>query len=154
MFCIIIPVACAPIMGTLFFAQRKAKRLGVVATNYNAEFETARAARDTRSLAKRVLGHLIDVDALGLLLFGAGWTCVLLPITLVNRNTLTWDSGKIIAMLTVGPIILIAFVFFEGWYAPKPLFPLRFFKNKTIIACGLIGFFDFVSFYLQYTVSH
>lgn len=54
-------------------------------------------------------------------------------------------------MLVVGPIILIGFVVYEGWYAPRPVFPIRFFKNKTIMACALIGFFDFVSFYLQYT---
>jgi hypothetical protein len=54
-------------------------------------------------------------------------------------------------MLVVGPLILIGFVYYEGWWAPKPVFPLRFFRNRTVMACGFIGFFDFVSFYLQYT---
>ena len=54
-------------------------------------------------------------------------------------------------MLTVGPIILIAFVVYEARYAPKPLFPVRLLSNKTVVACAAIGLFDFISFYLQYT---
>lgn len=69
----------------------------------------------------------------------------------MNKATLTWNSSKIIAMLVVGPIILIAFVVYEGWFTSKPLFPARILRNKTVLACAFIGFFDFVSFYLQYT---
>lgn len=106
--------------------------MGVVATNYTDNPDEARAEKDTRPIARRVVDHLVDIDAFGLLLFAAGWCCLLLPLTLVNKGTLMWNSGKIIAMLTVGPLILIGFVYFEGWWAPKPLFPLRFFKNKTV----------------------
>ncbi|BGP20482.1 hypothetical protein JCM10213v2_008643 [Rhodosporidiobolus nylandii] len=155
MFIILIPVCVAPIVATLAWAQHRAKKLGLDATDL-AEKNGGTAARikDTRPIAQRVLGWAIDIDALGLLLFGAGWACVLVPLTLVNKATLWWDSGKIIALLVVGGCTLIAFVVFERFFAVKPLFPFRFFKSYTVVACALIGFFDFVSFYLQYTYQY
>ncbi|KAI5477370.1 MFS transporter, drug:H+ antiporter [Pseudohyphozyma bogoriensis] len=156
MFIFIMPASLALITATLFWGQHRAKKLGLVATEYvdKAGGPTAAAAKDTTPIVRRIVNHLIDMDAFGLLLFAAGWSCLLLPLTLVNRATLTWQSHQIIAMLTVGPIILIFFVFYEAKLAPTPLFPLRFFKNYSIVACALIGFFDFVSFYLQYTYQY
>lgn len=40
-------------------------------------------------------------------------------------------------MLVCGPIILVAFVFYEAYLAKNPVFPLRLFKNKTIVAAGM-----------------
>ena len=155
MFCIIIPAGTAPIIGVLFWAQRRAKKLGVQATNYDYKNkEDVAVVRDERPIKERVVSHLFDMDIIGLVLFSFGFSLFLLPITLVNSNHLTWHSGKIIAMIVVGGVTLISFVFWEAKFAPTPLFPLRFFKSKTIVACALIGFFDFVSFYLQYTYQY
>jgi hypothetical protein len=158
--CIIIPAGCAPIMGTLYYAQHKAKKLGVVATNYSDEDDAKVAEKANTPLLQRIIGHLVDIDVFGeplyrvqgraqcrlqdllpkgLLLFAAGWACVLLPLTLVNKAATKWSSPSVIAMLTCGGIILIAFGYYEARWSPKPLFPLRFFKNKTILACGFIG---------------
>lgn len=82
----------------------------------------------------------------GLVLFGAGWACILLPLTLANKGTLWWTSYKIIVLLVVGGLTLVVFVGYERLFAVKPLFPFRFFKSRTVLACALIGFFDFVSF--------
>ncbi|KAL8284197.1 hypothetical protein RQP46_004946 [Phenoliferia psychrophenolica] len=146
---------------TLFWAQRRAKQMGVSATNYGDNDDVVLAKinmgvglnrrQKIAAVWKRFIGHLVDLDAFGLLMFAAGWTCLLLPLTLVNGGKTTWKSHSIIAMLVVGPIILVAFIFYEGYYAKKPVFPLRLFKNKTIIAAALIGFFDFVSFSYQYS---
>lgn len=64
--CIIIPAGCAPIIGTLFWAQYRAKKLGVVATNYGSS-EDARIEADSRSLGQKVIGHIIDIDVFGTL---------------------------------------------------------------------------------------
>lgn len=105
--------------------------------------------KDTRPLGRRALGWAIDIDAVGLILFGVGWCGVLLPLTLVNRGKLWWDSYKVITLLVVGGVTLIAFVAWEARFAVKPLFPFRFFKSRTVMVAAWIGFFDFVSFYLQ-----
>jgi hypothetical protein len=103
MFTILIPATLAPIVVTLYWAQHRAKKLGVLATEYHetAGGPTARAGRSQTPFMKRFFHHVVDVDAFGLLLFAAGWACLLLPLTLVNKGTLTWKSGKIIAMLVV-----------------------------------------------------
>lgn len=57
-------------------------------------------------------------------------------------------------MIVFGPIILIGFAFYEAKFASLPFIPARFLKNRTVIAAGLIGFFDFISFYMQYTYQY
>ncbi|GAA5908451.1 uncharacterized protein JCM6883_005550 [Sporobolomyces salmoneus] len=162
MFVILIPVVLSPIIGTLFWAQHRAKKLGLDSTDLiekNGGTAAKVAPRGVRStstsqIASSTWRHLVDFDALGLLLFGAGWACLLLPLTLVNRATLDWDNHKIIILLVFGGVILLSFIAYERFAASKPLFPFRFFKSWTILACGFIGFFDFVSFYLQYTYQY
>merc|ERR1712093_119608 len=155
MFIILIPVVCAPIIGTLAWAQRRAKKLGLDATDLvETNGGTAAKVKDTRPLGRRALGWAIDIDAVGLILFGVGWCGVLLPLTLVNRGKLWWDSHKVITLLVVGGVTLIAFVAWEARFAVKPLFPFRFFKSRTVMVAAWIGFFDFVSFYLQYTFQY
>lgn len=84
MFSIVVPAATLAIILTLFWAQHRARKLGVTATNYLGAEETAVAERANVPLTKRLLGHLVDLDAFGLLMFAAGWSCLLLPLTLVN----------------------------------------------------------------------
>ncbi|GAA5823732.1 hypothetical protein JCM5353_008574 [Sporobolomyces roseus] len=181
MFIILIPVVLSPIIGTLFWAQHRAAKLGLDSTDLvekNGGTAAKGGPRVRRSFGQRAsnarhllthpseLGpkfanfgrslwaHLIDFDALGLLLFGAGWACLLLPLNLVNKGTLDWNSYKIIILLVFGGVILLSFIAYERFAATKPLFPFHFFKSWTILACGMIGFFDFVSFYLQYTYQY
>lgn len=74
---------------------------------------------------------------------------------LTSHPEQTWKSHSVIAMLVCGGVILIGFVYFEAKLAPKPLFPLRFFKSPTMLACAFIGtsifiFFSFQGFVLIY----
>lgn len=57
-------------------------------------------------------------------------------------------------MLVIGPILLIVLAFYEGKFAHYPFIPARFLKNRTVLAAALIGFFDFISFYLQFTYQY
>lgn len=152
MFAIIIPICTFPIISTLTWGQLRAKKLGVLATTYHGEQQVVFASR--LSVKQRIINAMIDIDLVGLILFAAGWALVLVPLTIVNRGTQKWSSPNIIAMLTLGPIVLILMVLYEAKYSPKPVFPLRFFKNATVLACALIGLFDFISFYLQFTYQY
>lgn len=78
MFAIIVPAAIAPITITLYWAQNRAKKLGVVATNIADEVDAPRIVSDKPFLTRFWL-FLIDMDALGLLIFAAGWACLLVP---------------------------------------------------------------------------
>lgn len=63
-----------------------------------------------------------------------------------------------IVMIVIGCVLLPVFAFWEVVLAEKygflPIAPLRFFRNFNIAAACFIGFFDFVSFYLQYTYQY
>lgn len=57
-------------------------------------------------------------------------------------------------MLVLGPILLIALAVYESKVAHYPFIPGRFLKNPTVLAAALIGLFDFISFYLQFTYQY
>lgn len=155
MFCILIPATLAPVIGTLLWAQIRAKRLGLSATNFDEQQGGAiAAAKDRRSFGSKLLSWAIDIDALGLILFGAGWACILLPLTLTNKNTLTWSSYKIIILFVIGGCTLLGFLAYERFLAKKPLFPFRFFKSYTVVACAVIPLLDFISFCASLKSSH
>lgn len=76
MFAILVPVCSAPIIGALTWSQLKAKRLGVIhSLNPNASV-TVRSSTASGSIGARLKSWASEVDAIGLLLLGAGWTCV------------------------------------------------------------------------------
>lgn len=78
MFAIIVPAAVAPITITLYWAQNRAKKLGVVATSIADEVDAPRIVSN-KAFLTRFWIFLIDMDALGLLIFAAGWACLLVP---------------------------------------------------------------------------
>ena len=149
MFAIIIPVCSAPVIGALTWSQLKAKRLGVIhSLNPNATL-VARTRMVESSLATRVRSWAVEVDLIGLILLGAGWTCVcasdslskcvtdglghqlLLPLTLANAGSLPFTNYKIVIMLTFGPTLLLLFVCWEARFARSPCLPARFFVNRN-----------------------
>ncbi|KZT38553.1 MFS general substrate transporter [Sistotremastrum suecicum HHB10207 ss-3] len=95
------------------------------------------------------------LDIVGLVLLGAGIACVLLPLTLSNnsnsRRGWGWGNPSLIGMLIAGIITLIVFAIYELRVAKRPVVAPRFWGNWAVLGAGVIGFFDFMSFYLSYT---
>ena len=54
-------------------------------------------------------------------------------------------------MLVVGGVLFPLFLIYEWKVPAKPVVPMRWLRRGPILGACLIGFFDFVSFYLQYT---
>jgi len=154
MFAILFPVCAIPIIGILAWSQIKARRSGLVHSTNPYEAVQVRENIAKVPLAKSLLVWSREMDLIGLVLFTAGWTCLLLPLTLANSGTLLWSSYKIITMLVIGPVLLIVLAFYEAKFAHYPFIPARFLRNPTVLAAALIGFFDFVSFYLQFTYQY
>lgn len=129
----------------------QAKILGIVATDYHLTSEVTISPdhQEKSSASKVFLNAIADLDLFGLLLFASGWSLMLIPLTLVNNASNTWNSPKITSMITIGCALLVAFVCYEAKIARLPIIPFRFFKNRTVVCACVIGFFDFVSFYLQ-----
>lgn len=55
------------------------------------------------------------------------------------------------ATLFLGLLLVPVFVIYELRIPAKPAMPLQWLRRGPILGACLIGFFDFVSFYLQYT---
>jgi len=78
----------------------------------------------------------LDLPGLGLVsagLFGIVWG-------LVRGNPLGWGSPQIVAALTIGALLVVAFVVWE-LRAEHPMLPMRFFRNSTFSLANLASLF-------------
>ncbi|QEL58032.1 hypothetical protein CJJ09_000063 [Candidozyma auris] len=82
----------------------------------------------------------IQMDAFGLILMGFGWALLLLPFSLQPYAKDGWGNPSLIAMLVVGPVLLVVFAIYEFFFAPFPLMPRRILYNKTFVSSVLINF--------------
>lgn len=87
------------------------------------------------------LANIKKLDLIGLILFAAGLSLLLVPITLAARTANTWKAGHIIAMIVIGGVCLIAFVVWEIMWAPWPMMSMRLLKSRTVIF-GIAGMFE------------
>jgi MFS family permease len=132
---IILPVCFIPLFISLLMNQLRAKRLG---------YDLGSAFRG-RSIVQVFRNLGIDMDIGGLLLFSAGVSLILLPLTLAPNASGQWRNASMVAMLVVGAVTLLFFPFWElsKKLAPRAFFPKDLFKQQTVIAGVLIAFFYF-----------
>ncbi|KZS87432.1 MFS general substrate transporter [Sistotremastrum niveocremeum HHB9708] len=108
-----------------------------------------------RTLLHKIWITAEKLDIVGLVLLGAGIACVLLPLTLSNNSNSNsrrgWGNPSLIGMLIAGIVTLVVFAIYELRVAKRPVVAPRFWGNWAVLGAGVIGFFDFMSFYLSYT---
>ncbi|KIJ51356.1 hypothetical protein M422DRAFT_43910 [Sphaerobolus stellatus SS14] len=148
MFAILIPVSLAPLIVTLLWAERKAKKLGIVNTVVHGG---TNAEREEGSLIQRMLRGAEKLDILGLVLIGTSVALILLPLTLAPNSKGGWKNPSMIAMIVVGFVVIPIFAVWEAKFAKFPVFPRRFLSNRSAIIASAIGFLDFISFYLSFS---
>lgn len=137
MYAIIVPICAIPLLISLGYHQRKASKSGVISNK-----------DQNSSLLRNPAALLTQLDLFGLLLFTAGLTLVLLPMTLAARFPDKWSSPHIIVMLVVGVVCLIAFPVWEIKFAKSPILSLELLKNRTVVGGSGVVFFAFCSFYI------
>ncbi|EMD31052.1 hypothetical protein CERSUDRAFT_163556 [Gelatoporia subvermispora B] len=148
MFAILVPASLAPLIITLFWAEHKAKVLGLVNLPEGAlEVVASRKV----PLAQKIWRFTEQLDLVGLVLLGAAVALILLPLTLSQTAKGGWHNGSMIAMLVIGIVLLGVFAIWDLRFASRPVIARRFLGNVSVVAASWIGFFDFVSFYLTYT---
>ncbi|KAG8715583.1 hypothetical protein FRC09_016490 [Ceratobasidium sp. 395] len=141
MFAVLVPVTIFPLIATLGWAQHKAQTQGLVQPGSDVQ----------RTRFQKIADVFAEIDIFGLLILAGGVACVLLPLTLAAKAKGGWHNPSMIAMLAVGPILLILFGIYEWKFASHPIVPMKFLRNKAVVGAALIGFFDFVSFYLTFS---
>ena len=115
MFAIILPVALAPALMVLFWADIKAKRLGAVSIASPA-YALDAELKHKKSFGRRSFDALIFMDAPGLILLAFAWSLILLPFTLSASANGGWNNPSMIAMEVVGIILLITFTAYEFYW--------------------------------------
>ncbi|EXJ89926.1 hypothetical protein A1O3_02993 [Capronia epimyces CBS 606.96] len=141
-FAILFPVFSVPLLGTLWWHQRKSTK--------------ARKANGTYTPFNHWL-IFQQLDPIGFIWFTGGLTLVLLPLSLASSNS-SWKSAHIIIMLVIGGVSLIVFGLWEWRFAKWPLLPLALFKDRTITFGGLsnlmayLGMYTFQSYLFAYLV--
>ncbi|WRT64021.1 uncharacterized protein IL334_000948 [Kwoniella shivajii] len=141
MFAILVPVSLAPIIVTLFWAQWKARKMS----------HNKAAPKAHKRWNAVIVEAALEMDLAGLVLIAASLALILLPLGLAPAAKGQWHNPSMIGMVTVGAILFPIMLVFE-WKVPrKPVVPMRWLRRGPILGACLIGFSDFVSFYLQYT---
>lgn len=147
MFAIIIPVLLLPAIFTLYSMQRRGEKLGMVtmAASKRERIGDSKESTAPTGLAywlKLMLQGLNEIDIMGLIILGVAFSLILLPFTLAQGAAGGWGNASMIAMLVVGFVLLIAFVLFEMYLAPKPMMTSRILKNRTFLAAVTIYTFN------------
>ncbi|PKS12365.1 hypothetical protein jhhlp_001665 [Lomentospora prolificans] len=129
---IVTPVVVIPLIVLFMINQRAARKAGLLDT------------REKKAItAKSVIDYCIEVDLVGIILLAGGMALTLLPFTLYSQQHKSWQSPMIIAMLVVGPCLLIAFVLYEKFLAPVKFIPIHLLADRTVFFGGMMFFFIF-----------
>lgn len=140
MWCIIYPVCALPLLGTLWWTGRKARKSGALAA-YRSPFQLLGA----KALSIELFWQL---DVIGIILLIAIFGLILAPLTIAGGANAGWDQAHIIAPLVVGILCVPAFIFWE-MKARHPLVPFYLLKDRGVwAALGIACFLNF-TWYLQ-----
>ncbi|KAJ5833415.1 hypothetical protein N7474_001726 [Penicillium riverlandense] len=132
-FAILIPIVGSPLLASLYYNKRKATK--------------QRKAEGTYKRSNH-LRNIVRLDPVGLILFAAGLSLILVPITLAASSSSTWKTTHIIVMLVIGAVSLVAFVVWEIMWAPWPILSMRLFKSRTVIFGLAASLIDYTALYL------
>ncbi|WVQ89262.1 hypothetical protein IAS59_003015 [Cryptococcus gattii] len=153
MFCIMIPCVVVPAILVLFWADWKAKKIGALSlasSTYAREKLLMGQMVERRPFFATCLYYARRIDAVGLLLMGFAFGCILSPFTLYTTAKGGYKNPSLIALLVVGGVLFISFCLWEWKMASHPIMPKRVF-NRTFICCLLIDWNYYLSGYLSDT---
>ncbi|KAG2131593.1 major facilitator superfamily domain-containing protein [Suillus bovinus] len=154
MFAILVPVSLAPLIITLLWAERRAKKLDILDSSKSRSRSNSRQPSlpdSSGSMMAHFLRSAEQLDLVGLVLLGLAVSLTLLPLTISRTGAGYWKNGSIIAMLVMGVVLLAVFAVWDLRYASRPVIAPRFVRNRSVVCAAFIGFFDFMSYYLTYT---
>lgn len=106
---------------------------------------------DTLPVTTKIWRTLQQLDAMGLILLGFGWSLLLIPFSLSATANGGYNNPSLIAMFVVGGILVLAYVAYEYFFAAFPTAPRRLLLNKTFVTAIIIDFIYMVAGYMNLT---
>ncbi|GAA6006225.1 uncharacterized protein JCM10292_000027 [Rhodotorula paludigena] len=153
MYAIIFAVTWTPAIFVMWHLERRAIKSGLV------DIDTARTGADDTKVEKvakakvpiyrQILQVANELDTVGLILMGFGWSLILLPFSLAPQAKGGWNNPSMIAMLVVGALCLLCFPLYEWKVARYPSAPNRLLRNRTFVTAVIIDFIYMLAGYLQ-----
>ncbi len=94
MFTILVPVSLSPLVFTLFWAEHKARRLGLVEKAPSRSEEHQVASTRIRPSLPALVWHWVQAfDLMGLILLVVAVALILVPLTLSSTTNHGWHNG-------------------------------------------------------------
>lgn len=154
MFAIIYPVIWTPACFCMFWLERRALKEGLInvdAARLGIDDSRAElvAKVEEKTLRQKLITVYEEVDLIGLLLLGFGWSLLLLPFSLYGGAKGGFHNRSLIAMIAVGSVCLIAYPIYEWKFAKYPSMPKRILYNRSFNTAVLINVVYFIAAYLQ-----
>ncbi|KAF2867730.1 siderochrome-iron transporter-like protein Sit1 [Massariosphaeria phaeospora] len=125
MWCIIYTACSLPLIISLWWVGRKAKKAGAL-DNYKSPYQTLGAKRLTIAL-------FWQLDVIGIILLICVFGLILVPLTLAGGVSSTWRTAKIIAPLVIGILCIPVWIWWEK-RAPHPMLPFHLMKDRSVWA--------------------
>ena len=95
MFTILVPVSLSPLVFTLFWAERKARRLGLVEKALGRPAEQTTPSKKTRTSFPVLVWRWAEAfDLIGLVLLVVAVALILVPLTLSSTASHGWHNGR------------------------------------------------------------
>ncbi|KZM23287.1 MFS siderochrome iron transporter 1 [Ascochyta rabiei] len=135
-FAIITTVVNVPLLALFWVNYRKAVRAGTIVPT-----------KSTRTFMESLKHYLIEFDAGGLFLLMGGLVFFLLPFSLWSYQDGLWNSALVISFFIVGGLMLIGFVLYEKFVAPKTFVPYEVLLDRTVLGACIVSGVFFISFY-------
>ncbi|GAA5903733.1 hypothetical protein JCM5296_002132 [Sporobolomyces johnsonii] len=153
MFAVIYPVIWIPACITMFWLERRALKdnLNVEAARTGSDYVDASciAQPAEKTLWQKVVQVYEEVDTIGLILLGFGWSLLLLPFSLYGGAEGGFHNRSLIAMLAIGSACLVAYTIYEWKFAKYPSMPKRILINRSFNTAVLINVVYMIAAYLQ-----
>ncbi|KAM0494475.1 hypothetical protein ACHAP8_008618 [Fusarium lateritium] len=126
--CIIIPIFCAPVLALMFRFDKKARQAGLI-----------KRTEHGKTIAERIIFYFKELDIVGLLILAAGLSLLLLSLSIYSYQDDGWGSPLIICFLVFGPLPIITFILYEMYLAPVTFLSSQLLKNRTVVWTNIMA---------------
>ncbi|KAI5918400.1 major facilitator superfamily domain-containing protein [Camillea tinctor] len=143
-FAVLFAVLCVPIIAILVLNASRAKKLGVLqkSTAATATGDGAASGWTWRNVRR----HLVDFDALGMLLITAGLTLILVPFSLAGSQETKHGLNSYTAAIVVGVACMAVFVLHER-RTPRPFMKFSLLMSRNVAGAWLLCITIFVAYF-------
>lgn len=129
-FAIVLGCSLIPLAVVMFYLDRRAKKSGE--RKQIKIMENIDRTLPWYKQAYKVL--FVELDIFGGILMLCGMALFFIPFTLTGKSSsYRWHEGRLIAMLVVGFVVFVAFLFWNIKFAKKPFVPITTLKSKSAV---------------------